>query len=110
MNLSGAGIINTGASGLRPVNNQWFGLTTMNTATIANSGAFIGTFYAPSAKLTISGAASISGSAVASNIVMAGSGAVHFDESLRGSGGGSGTSYNVASWQELRYVSGSWVP
>jgi hypothetical protein len=108
LDLSGAGIINTGANGLRPVNNQWYGLPTLNSGSIANSGAFIGTFYAPSAKVTISGAAAISGSCVASNIVLAGSGGIHFDESLKGSGG-SGTSYSAVSWQELRYVGGSWI-
>ena len=108
INISGAGIVN---GGQRSQNNQWFGLSTMNTGTIANSGVFNGTFYAPSASVTISGAGSLTGALVASNIVLAGSGAIHFDESLKnGAGGGAGGSYQAISWQELRYVNGSWVP
>jgi len=109
VNISGAGVVNT-AAGSRSINNQWFGLPTMNTGTIANSGVFNGTFYAPSAKVTVANSAVISGSLVASNTVFSNAGGIHFDESLKGSGGGAGTTYNVVAWQELRYVGSSWVP
>ncbi|HUK82276.1 MAG TPA: hypothetical protein VLZ12_06545 [Verrucomicrobiae bacterium] len=109
VNISGAGVVNT-AAGSRSINNQWFGLSTMNNGTIANAGVFNGTFYAPSAKVTVANSAVISGSLVASNTLFSNAGGIHYDESLKGSGGGAGTTYNVIAWQELRYVGGAWVP
>lgn len=105
--IEGAGIVN---NGLRSENNEWYGLSTMNTATIANSGAFNGTLYAPDAKVTISGSGSISGALVVSNLVMGTSGSIHYDQSLKSTSGGSNTTCNIVSWQELRYVGGNWVP
>ena len=103
LNLAGSGIIN---KALQPVKNEWFGLPTMNTATITASGGLIGALYAPNAQVTVSGSGSISGALVAGNLLMNGSGAIHFDESLKfvpGSG-----YYSISSWREMRKINGNW--
>ena len=104
MNLAGSGIIN---NALQPAKNEWYGLPTLNTATITASGSFIGALYAPNAQVTVNGAGAISGALVGSNVVMGGSGVIHFDESLK-SGAGAGNSYSISSWREMRKVNGSW--
>jgi len=89
------------------VKNEWYGLPTLNTATITASGGLIGTLYAPEAQVTISGSGSLCGALVASNIVLGGSGVLHYDESLK-SGAGAGNSYSISSWREMRKVNGIW--
>ena len=45
---------------------------------------------------------------VAHSITLCGNANFHYDEALKSLNGPTG--YVVASWQELRYVGGSWVP
>jgi len=104
LNISGSGIVN---KDVQPVKNEWYGLPTLNTATITASGGLIGTLYAPEAQVTISGSGSLCGALVASNIVLGGSGIIHYDESLK-SGAGAGNSYSISSWREMRKVNGIW--
>ena len=104
MNLSGAGVIN---SIVQPVNDEWFGLPTLTTATFQNGTSFIGAFYAPDTAISLLGNTQIYGAMIGSNIVMTGSAGVHFDDSLK-SGGGGGGGYSIASWREMRKVNGVW--
>jgi len=103
LNIDGSGIINNGT--VLPVKNEWFGLPTLNTATITASGNLIGAFYTPDAAVTVSGSGAICGALVGSNVVMAGSGVIHFDESLKS---GTGSGYSITSWREMRKVNGVW--
>jgi len=107
VSVSGNGVAN---NAVKPANNQWYGLPTSTSWTLSGNGSWVGTVYAPEAAFSNSGNGDMSGSVIASSVTMSGNGQFHYDESLKNSSGGAATSYNVASWQELRYVSGSWVP
>ena len=102
LNLAGSGIIN---NALQPVMNEWYGLSTLNTATITASGNLIGALYAPDAAVTVNGSGAICGALVCSNVVMGGSGIIHYDESLKSGGSGN---YSISSWREMRKVNGVW--
>jgi hypothetical protein len=99
VSISGAGVVN----GTQTASQcAIYGLPGCTTVTCANSGAFIGTIYAPEAALSVTGAGGASGGFTASTITISNSGAVHYDEHLAantGSSGGSG--YVVASWNEI---------
>lgn len=70
--------------------------------TVSNGGSFYGAIYAPSASLTVSGAAVIYGSAIAGSLTLSGSGAIHYDKALANvSVSGSTSAYSVKSWREV---------
>ena len=95
VSISGAGVVN----GTQTASQcTIYGLPGCTTITCGNSGAYIGTIYAPEAALTVSGAGGISGGVSASTVTVSNSGAVHYDEHLAGGGGGS---YVVMSWNEI---------
>jgi hypothetical protein len=104
ISLAGNGVVNSN----RPEDNQWHGLSTCSSATIAGNGAFVGTLYAPHAALTVGGNGEVQGAVVANSIVFSGNANLHYDEALRNISGSSG--YLVVSWQELRPAGGAWVP
>ena len=105
LDLSGAGVINNIVS---PVNNQWFGLPTLTTATFENGTSFIGTFYAPDSYVSLIGNAQLYGAVVCASNVIGNSSGIHFDESLKTGGSGAGN-YSIASWVErTKSSTGSW--
>lgn len=109
VSLGGNGVINNAVT---PINNQWYSTASAATTwSISGNGRWIGTVYAPKGNMTMNGGGSsgdMSGGIVANNITLNGQVQFHYDESLRNSDTGAG--YTVQSWQELRYVSGAWVP
>jgi len=105
ISIAGNGVQNS--AGLA-VKDQWFGLPTATSVSIAGNGDWIGTIYAPQASMSVSGNGSLYGAVVASSLTLGGNANFHYDESLKTVGGSSG--YTVASWQELHLVGGSWVP
>ena len=95
VSISGAGVVN----GTQTASQcTIYGLPGCTTITCGNSGAYIGTIYAPEAALTVSGAGGISGGATANTVTVSNSGAVHYDEHLANAGGGA---YVVMSWNEI---------
>ena len=95
VSISGAGVVNgTQAASQCTI----YGLPGCTTITCGNSGAYIGTIYAPEAAVTVSGAGGVSGGVSANTVTVSNSGAVHYDEHLA-AGGGSG--YVVMSWNEI---------
>ena len=105
INIAGNGVQNNAGTAMK---DEWFGTSTTTSVNIAGNGDWIGAIYAPYAAMTVAGNGSMYGAAVANTVTLNGNGNFHYDESLRTMGGTS--SYSVASWQELRLVSGSWVP
>ena len=93
--ISGNGVINGGGVAANCAINC---LPACTTGTISGSGAYIGTFNAPQASVTLSGSADMSGAVVANNVTFSGGMNLHYDESL---GGGNGLHYAVTAWQEL---------
>ncbi len=94
--ISGSGIVNAAQ---KTTSLSLFGLPTCTKINYSGSSQFIGTIYAPSAKLTISGTGGVSGSAVVDQAVMSGGSSFHCDTALYGSG--SGAKYVIISWNEL---------
>jgi hypothetical protein len=108
VNIAGQGVINLTGD---PANNQFYGLPTSTSWSISGNGVWLGTVYAPEADVQLSGGGSsgdMSGAIVANTITLSGGTKFHYDEDLANLIGFSG--YTVASWQELRYSGGSWVP
>ena len=108
VSAAGNGIINNSST---PIKNQWYGLNSSTSWSYTGNAQWIGTIYAPSASVSFKGGGSsgdASGSVVANNITLAGQVQFHYDEALRASDTGAG--YTVATWQELRNVSGTWTP
>jgi hypothetical protein len=98
VSISGAGVVN----GTQTASQcAIYGLPGCTNITCGNSGAFIGTIYAPEAALTVSGAGGVSGGFTASTITVQGSGAVHYDEHLANAGSSGGSGYVVTSWNEI---------
>jgi choice-of-anchor A domain-containing protein len=95
VNISGAGVVNGTQSASQCA---IYGLPGCTTITCGNSGAFIGTVYAPEAALTVSGSGGVSGGFTASTITVSNSGQVHYDEHLTTLGG---SGYAVMSWNEI---------
>jgi len=108
VSLAGNGVVNnTGYT----TSLQLYGLPTSTSWSVSGNGQWNGTLYAPEAALSINGGGSsgdVSGALVAKSITLSGNAKFHYDESLKKTGPIAG--YLVASWQELRYVGGSWVP
>ncbi len=111
MSISGNGgmVNNSGAS----TSAQFYGLPTSTSFSISGNGQWIGTVYAPEAALSVNGGGNssnddASGAFVAKSITLTGHTSFHYDETLKKTGPVNG--YLAASWQELRYVSGAWVP
>jgi hypothetical protein len=106
--IAGNGIVNnTGdVTGL-----ELFGLPTSTSFDISGNGQWVGAVYAPEADLTFNGGGSegdTSGAFVSKSVTLSGHTKFHYDESLKQTGPIVG--YLAVSWQELRYVGGSWVP
>lgn len=108
MSLAGNGVVNSTGNA---TSLELYGLPTSTSWNITGNGQLIGIAYAPEAALSISGGGSsggVSGAFVAKSITLTGHTKFHYDESLKKTGPIVG--YLAASWQELRYVGGSWVP
>lgn len=105
VSLAGNGVVN---NAVYAADTVFYGLSTCTSVSIAGNGSFVGAVYAPEADMSISGNGNIYGALVAKSITLNGNANVHYDESLKTVTGSAG--YLAASWQELRYVSGNWVP
>jgi cytoskeletal protein CcmA (bactofilin family) len=105
ISLGGNGVVNNDVYASKDV---FYGLSSCTSVSVAGNGSFVGAIYAPDADLTISGNGNVYGAVVAKSVTLNGNANVHYDESLKNITGSAG--YLAASWQELRYVSGSWVP
>ncbi len=98
VSISGAGVVN----GAQTANRcAIYGMPGCTTITCANSGAFIGTVYAPEAALSVTGAGGASGGFTASTVTISNSGAVHYDEHLANAGSSGSSGYVVTSWNEF---------
>ncbi len=104
ISLAGNGVVNNN----RAEDNQWHGLSTCASASIAGNGSFVGTLYAPNAALSVGGNGEVQGAVVANSITFSGNANLHYDESLQNVTGSTG--YTVVSWQELRQSGTTWVP
>jgi hypothetical protein len=101
---TGDGVINSSQD---PSKFALYGLPTSTAQwNWTGSAAFYGMMYAPQTDIKFTGPGGMYGSMVGLTLSTTGGGSFHFDECLSGGG----KPYNVASWQEYRYVSGSWVP
>ncbi len=105
VSIAGNGVNNDATT---PDKNMWYGLSSCTSWSMSGNADWVGTVYAPQATLTCSGNGDASGAFVASTITISGNGEYHYDEALQDFTGSS--SYSVASWQELRYSGGTWVP
>jgi hypothetical protein len=106
--LSGNGMVNNSGSA---TSAQFFGLPTSTSWSISGNGQWVGTVYAPEADLSMNGGGSqgdVSGAFVTKSITLNGHTKFHYDETLKKTGPVNG--YLAASWQELSYVNGSWIP
>jgi hypothetical protein len=103
--LAGGGVIN--GSGLA-ANNQWYGLTSSTDWKVAGGGQWLGTVYAPEASVKFTGNSDSFGAFVANDLTINGGAGFHYDEALKNLSGGN-QRYSVVTWQELRYIDGSWT-
>ena len=94
--ISGTGIVNAAQ---KTTSLSLFGLPTCTKINYSGSSQFVGTIYAPSAKLAISGAGGVSGSAVVDQATISGGASFHCDTALYGSG--NAAKYVIISWNEL---------
>jgi hypothetical protein len=92
--ISGKGFVNSNAD---TSSLQYYGLKGNKQIYISGNGVFIGTIYAPSAKMDITGDGQFMGASVSDEIVLGGNFQFHYDEAM----GGSSTAYAVANWEEL---------
>jgi hypothetical protein len=97
--VSGTGIVNGNQTA---ASCSIYGLNTCGTIIYSGSSTFYGTVNAPHAAFTFSGSAGACGSFVANTVTVSGGAAVHYDESLAGSGRG----YVVQSWNEIPLYGG----
>jgi Tfp pilus assembly protein PilX len=98
INISGAGIANSGA----PQSLQIWSTTngaSGQTISLSGSGAYSGIIYAPDAALSSSGGTNYYGAAIVGSATFSGSGAFHYDESLKNYG--SSGSIGIDSYSEL---------
>lgn len=98
ISISGAGFANSGAPESLQLWSTRNGSSGQN-ITLSGSGAFSGVIYAPDANLTAPGGTNFYGAAVVNRATFSGSGAFHFDESLKNMG--SAGSIGVDSYTEL---------
>lgn len=108
VSVAGNGIVNSTGSA---TSLELFGLPTSTSWNVNGNGQWVGTVYAPEAALRISGGGStgdVSGAFVTKSITLDGHTNFHYDESLKKTGPIVG--YLAASWQELHYEGGNWVP
>ena len=103
--VAGGGVVNK--SGLA-ANNQWYGLTSSTDWKVSGGAEWLGTVYAPQASVKFTGNSDSFGAFVANDFTISGGAGFHYDEALSVSTG-VGQGYSVVTWQELRYVDGSWV-
>ncbi|MGE9293811.1 MAG: DUF7305 domain-containing protein, partial [Puniceicoccales bacterium] len=97
--IAGAGVLNTGA----PEDFQlWSTSTTPDSQEIdiLGSGTLSGIIYAPNSHLNVPGGTNLYGAAVVGSATFSGSGAFHYDESLKNKGFG-GSSMEISSYSEL---------
>lgn len=90
-----------------------YGMPSCTSISAGGNGAFVGAIYAPQADYSWQGGGSksfMAGAIVANTISLQGSVHMifHFDEALKKLSNSGG--YSVASWQELRNASSTWVP
>jgi hypothetical protein len=98
--ISGQGLANESGSALA---FEYYGLPTNEILKITGNGEFIGTIYAPSADLTLSGGGSspedFMGASVTKSVTMNGHFKFHYDEVLAEKGASQG--FIPASWDEI---------
>lgn len=102
--VSGAGkaaIVNNNATDAVQIWSTRPAGSTGQKITLAGSGSLRGVIYAPEAHLSIPGGTHFYGAAVVRSITMAGSGSVHYDESLKNASFGGSGSTGVESYSEL---------
>ena len=97
VDVDGAGFINAATA----KNLTLYGLPTCTNIIITASGNFIGSVYAPSAAVTISGNSPYFGSCICNSAVFQGSGKFHFDQALYGAAPASTSTYTFSRWQEV---------
>lgn len=101
IDISGAGIANSGA----PANVQIWGTRSSGSIgqeiKLAGSGALNAVVYAPEAELTMPGGTHFGGAAVVRTAKFTGSGAFHYDESLKNTSFGNSGAAGVESYSEL---------
>jgi hypothetical protein len=91
--ISGGGVVNR--TGLAQ-NFTYLGLSSNTSITYSGSAAFIGTFNAPQAALTISGSAGAYGAGIVKTATISGGAGFHYDSALA-----AGKGITVTSWAEL---------
>jgi hypothetical protein len=64
--------------------------------------------YAPEASVKFTGNSDSFGAFVANDLTINGGAGFHYDEALKNLSGGN-QRYSVVTWQELRYIDGSWT-
>ena len=94
--IAGKGLVNVG--GLAQ-NFNLYGLSTCKTITYSGSAQFVGTVYAPSSDVKMSGSSKATGAVVGKTISLAGEMSFHYDEALKGNPRGG--RYLAASWTEV---------
>jgi hypothetical protein len=92
--ISGDGIVNR--TGI-PANFNYYGSKENYQIYYSGKSSFIGTVYAPSAKMDLTGASHFMGASVSNEIVLGGNFQFHYDECL----GGDGKGAVIVSWAEL---------
>jgi hypothetical protein len=96
VSMGGKGLVNN--SGVAK-NFSLVGLNNCVDITYSGFAQFIGTIYAPRAKVTITGSADAFGAIVANEINLQGTMSFHYDEALKADP--NGPKYVAASWREL---------
>lgn len=94
--VGGRGILNgTG----NPANFTYYGGTENVLINYSGTADFVGTIYAPNARMELSGSSQFIGASFSNEIMLGGSFDYHYDEAL--GGGGGALIYQVTSWDEL---------
>lgn len=94
-NFAGQGITNT--TGI-PSNLQIYGIGSSTTINYSGGSNFYGTIYAPECDVGTSGNSNFFGAIVGGTVQLSGTGALHYDESLRENGPFNG--FTIIYWQE----------
>ncbi|MCF3649967.1 DUF7305 domain-containing protein [Synoicihabitans lomoniglobus] len=98
IDISGAGITNPAAPVALQIWSTRNGVSGQSIR-LTGSGALNALIYAPDADLTLPGSTDFAGSAIVKSATLTGSGAYHYDESLKNFG--SGGSLKISSYSEL---------
>ena len=100
IDMAGQGIVNLNQ---KPEKVVVYGTATCGDVKLAGQAVLYAAIYAPKAAATFTGQADIFGSVITRNITVTGQGSIHYDESLKSIGAGSGgvTGYKMLSWKEL---------